>query len=744
MTDHGSLLVKIRQARHLMQRRLILRVGLYWVPSMFMVFAAARVLGTTPMLSACIGLAVFGTCWAIHLVLKRPMLSELDFLLYLNRTSPDLEESAQLMAPTSAEDPLLHRLQREKIKPRLLHHLESRDLWLPALANTHRMLALSLALTIAAAATFVGPISFDFSPASDPRELAVAQSENNKLPTLLAVQVDVTPPAYTGLSTTSGQSLNIEALENSEIRITASFSDSEAKYELLPSGSAAMPFVAQEGNDFVVTLQAERTMLFQFAVRDNDKSQTLDSIYTVSVTRDKKPAIRILDPKSTTLEFSKTAEPVFQLRSQIQDDFGIAETQILASVAKGTGEAVKFRDEVFSFEKKNVGPEGDEYIKNWDLRTLGMEPGDELYFAVVATDNRAPEANTSKSATVIIRWLDEEENELAADGIVTDFVPEYFKSQRQIIIETEQLIADGPVLNKTTFKETSYGLGQAQSDLKQRYGQYLGDEFGEGPGEQLSSVSEPTAEHGNDHDDHEGREERPDVGHDHGETTRLGQSREGASELVAKFGHAHEEADIGPIAKRDPKTLMKKAVNEMWQAELHLMLAEPEKALPFEYEALKFLKLAKQADRIYVKRLGFEPPPVSEEKRLTGELKDIQSRSDTIREEIAPTEDQVLIQKGFIFLNENNEFTDEARAILQELSVYFVKSAEERPAFIAHAAAIEKILLSKSLTPADCRDCKSKVQAALWGLLSAPVSAPQPRRSFYFERDPVIESWVQP
>jgi len=55
---------------------------------------------------------------------------------------------------------------------------------------------------------------------------------------------------------------------------------------------------------------------------------------------------------------------------------------------------------------------------------------------------------------------------------------------------------------------------------------------------------------------------------------------------------------------------MKQAIANMWNAELHLMMSEPALALPYEKEALKFLTQAKNAERIYVKRLGFEPPPV--------------------------------------------------------------------------------------------------------------------------------------
>lgn len=65
----------------------------------------------------------------------------------------------------------------------------------------------------------------------------------------------------------------------------------------------------------------------------------------------------------------------------------------------------------------------------------------------------------------------------------------------------------------------------------------------------------------------------------------------------------------------------------MWDAELHLRLYEPEKSLPFQYEALKYIQEIKNSARIYVHRIGFDPPPIKEESRLTGKIKDIKSYS---------------------------------------------------------------------------------------------------------------------
>ena len=95
--------------------------------------------------------------------------------------------------------------------------------------------------------------------------------------------------------------------------------------------------------------------------------------------------------------------------------------------------------------------------------------------------------------------------------------------------------------------------------------------------------------------------------------------------VIDDYIHFHDDADIGPITARNPVGLMKRALAEMWQAELHLRLAEPAESLPYQYAALDFYNRAREADRIFTRRLGFEPPPVTEERRLTGDIDDVRS-----------------------------------------------------------------------------------------------------------------------
>ena len=89
------------------------------------------------------------------------------------------------------------------------------------------------------------------------------------------------------------------------------------------------------------------------------------------------------------------------------------------------------------------------------------------------------------------------------------------------------------------------------------------------------------------------------------------------------------------------KTLLRSALNEMWQAELHLRQAEPAKALPFEYRALAFIKKVQQAERIYLARVGPELPPIDESRRLGGDRSGFKAPEDLLR--AADREDAPLL-----------------------------------------------------------------------------------------------------
>jgi hypothetical protein len=123
-----------------------------------------------------------------------------------------------------------------------------------------------------------------------------------------------------------------------------------------------------------------------------------------------------------------------------------------------------------------------------------------------------------------------------------------------------------------------------------------------------------------------------DNGYNQGDEKNAGknlshQHKESASDKKASpvndFIHAHDGDEEATFFIQSIKSKLKAAVTIMWDAELYYDYINRKNPLPYQYQALKLLKEISQDSRIYVHRTGFDPPPLKEEKRLTGDLKEI-------------------------------------------------------------------------------------------------------------------------
>lgn len=725
------------------RRRLLWQRLIYTIAAMAVLSLVAVWLGT-PLSTLWQQLLAVTMVFFVQLWLspKWRRLSTDNFMQHLNRRFPDFEESAHLLVLEASALSTMQKLQRERVLPVYQNNLEQVERWQDPI-NYRTAIAVSLGCLLLIFFTdqlktmasrllpdnLVSPVTSHFPSGT---------------PVIKNIAIRIEPPAYTGLAPWETDQLNLEILQNSQVEWSLSFDTNGDEYALQFSDDRQIVLIPGDGMQLHANAVIAKSGLYHLVKTSSNDEQSIGDIYSLSVKLDKAPAIRTIEPEVSTLEIPRDGPAHFTSRALVNDDYGIQNVEILASVAKGSGEGVKFRDEKLQFDQFTETGKGLLYQKQWDLGALGMEPGDEIYFTVIATDNRLPQANTGRSETLIVRWLEDQPPGLAANGLAIDFIPEFFKSQRQIIIDTEQLIEDKPHLLAQAFKDTSYDTGRAQASLKQKYGQYLGDEFDEGSGAQAERLNETNDVEGDEHNPQE---------HDHGgeiNSDNLENNLNSTADIIRLFGHDHGDPEIGPITKRNPVALMKRAVNEMWQAERHLMQAEPELALPFEYEAYKYLKLARQADRIYVKRLGFEPPPVSEERRLTGELEEIPNiRESETKAHTDPGSsqwNQSLLKDIYHILTKysyESKFNNEQREKFSLLSREFTRWSEERALLIRHAATLEQLSLTGRLVPDDCDACLEALKNAVWNLIDESSGQLRHRDTAWYPGDGLIESYQQ-
>ncbi|MBQ4912952.1 tryptophan-rich sensory protein [Maribacter sp. MMG018] len=478
---------------------------------------------------------------------------------------------------------------------------------------------------------FVGPNSSNNTVPEDEVinfQLIDSVASTIAAPKIIEQKVSVQYPDYTNKSTLVTSKMNIEVLEGSRVNWKIRF-DQAVKEVLLQKGDDSLSMVLN-GDTYSASVKADYSDFYTFVFSDSVQNKHLSDLYVMEVYKDEPPIIRVEGlPQFSSFDYD--GPQVLEFSAGLNDDFGVSAVAIVATVSKGTGESVKFREERLGFDtsfKKNS--KNQNLRKKIDLRDLKMEPGDELYFYIEATDTKRPRPNIARTETYFSVVKDTVTDLFAVEGTLgADLMPDYFRSQRQLIIDTEKLISEKSKIEEKEFNYRSNELGFDQKSLRLKYGEFMGDETESAPAP--AEINE-TSEEGNllagyTHD-HDGANEHnlvEDEGHGHEhehEHESDGDSEEQEDPLEA-YVHNHEDPEASTLFANSLKSKLKQAMAEMWDAELYLRLFQPEKSLPYQYKALKLIQEIKNSARIYVHRIGFDPPPIKEDKRLTGDLKEI-------------------------------------------------------------------------------------------------------------------------
>ena len=415
-------------------------------------------------------------------------------------------------------------------------------------------------------------------------------------PSFETASVTVSPPAYTKLPNAKTENLNVRAMIGSSLQWDVMFSHQEnLSVRLANSRGEELAFKKLNGQ-FEYRDKLTGSGLYSIKAYWKDSLVYQSDFYKLEAQPDLAPKI---EPESKELyqyHYLKDQKTI-QVSAKVSDDFRVKQAFIVATLARGSGENVKFREMKFPLTPSDFKEA--KLTQAIDLKVLDFAPGDELYYYWAAVDNKQPEANFTKSDTYFVVYKDTaqvEESQLATMSVNT--VPEYFRSQRQIIIDTEKLIGRRKKIKKEEFNSISNEIGFDQKVLRLRYGQFLGEEFeqniggggGEGPHHDVGGNMLEKFTHKSDAEGEaaENRKSQPEEHHhDHGAESHADDgSKDAIAELMEQYVHAHDDAEVNTFHEQSTRSLLKMALEQMWQSELHLRLYEPEKALPFEHKAL--------------------------------------------------------------------------------------------------------------------------------------------------------------
>ncbi len=567
------------------------------------------------------------------------------------------------------------------------------------------------------------PIDQENSIVFQPKDSAAIKI---KPPVLKEQRVTISYPSYINTSPFSTSNMDIKALEGSRIYWSIKF---DTRVDSVAMEMAGNKHLLQMNKDsYTRSMILNNSGFYNFLFQDTLGGSYVSEIYPLEVFKDQDPVIEMQGLEDfTTFDFNEPKK--LRFKTLITDDFGISEAAIIATVSKGSGESVKFREEKLSFDTPvNTGSKNLHLSKSINLDSLKMEPGDELYFYVETSDLKQPVPNRTRSETYFAVIRDTTSYDFAVEGTMgVDLMPAYFRSQRQLIIDTKKLISEKSQIPKKTFNSRSNELGFDQKALRLKYGEFMGDEAEGSIGnteempalEQEVKSADPLAEYSHNHDgsnehnlvDQSEQDEHPD---------------EEEKDPLHDYLHNHDDPEESTLFTQSLKSKLRQALNEMWDAELHLRLYEPQKSLPFQNRALNLLQEIKNSARIYVHRIGFDPPPIKEDKRLTGTLENVSNfrkTADLEKQMDYPNMRQAVLRLEQL-ITSNKSITSDDRNLFEDAGNELAGIAIDKP-----GNYLETLQQLKWLTEINQYNPEI-LESVQSGLLRAiPIAMPDPTKS---------------
>ena len=512
-------------------------------------------------------------------------IKETDVIRYLDQTYPLLEESCGLLMKPNDLLNRLEQLQVEKTEYAILNMPSQRPL------NGKLALATSLFIIAGIAGLAIIKIPVTRKAAATPVVRpagSTSQPIPEKIPAGIAgVLITIRPPAYTSLGSRTMDKFNLEAEEGAGIHWQLRTTAPVPAVQFIFNDSLTVTLRSPGEAHTIWMLDQMLTGPGYYQVKTGN---TLSEMYKMEMIKDQPPSIHIQTPKPyTTLDFTDPQK--VRMVADISDDYGIQDAYISATVANGSGEAVKFKEQKLTLPGFIPGSKKYTLEKWLFLSDMGMHPGDELYFYVFAMDNHKQESRSDVYQVTI----QDTTQLMSLDGLTfgINIKPEYFRSERQIIMETEQLLKDKSSISETAFKNKSNDLGIDQKLLRLRYGKFLGEE---------SETDIP----GGDEDVQKALSDPGNFGN--------------AGLVLDKFTDKHDNSEDASFFDPQTKKQLKATLTEMWNAELQLRTFKPQEAIAYEYKALRLLKDLQQKSRAYVAKSSFKTVALKPEKRLTGDL----------------------------------------------------------------------------------------------------------------------------
>ena len=295
------------------------------------------------LLSSLAGVVVF-LVRANHYKLHK--LNDNMFARYLNTRYPPLKESADLLIRNERELTPLQQLQKIQTRQQF-------DSIYPTIQLPHHLLQ-AVGIFVGCLLAYFVLTAFSVTPkrtltGETPNTVQeIKPATGDTLATFIkSLTININPPRYTLLNPSRSTHPHISVPDGSMVTWLAIFTSEVKNVKIIISGRDSTELKYTSNNTYSIQKTIASSGFYQIqwtALRATYRSD----YYKIEVTEDQAPKVEI----SNLLQFTKlrlTDNLNVEVNSLLRDDYGMVDAVIIATVSKGSGESVKFREEKLRF-----------------------------------------------------------------------------------------------------------------------------------------------------------------------------------------------------------------------------------------------------------------------------------------------------------------------------------------------------------------------------------------------------------
>ncbi|MFQ5571653.1 MAG: hypothetical protein ACE5G0_18385, partial [Rhodothermales bacterium] len=294
------------------------------------------------LVAAGIGIAG-GIVW-----LRRKSIDAELIAVHLDRTNPTLEESTALLLHAPDTLRLIERIQQRRVFE-AFHRLQQ-PLAVPGkgLLIAGGLLGLSIVFSGAMALWAPRPLANRTGSHGTPVRLQPVSTDSLTDPVQVeTARVTVTPPPYTGQPSSTSDDLHLDVLQHATATWEVTLDQPIVQGRLLFSDGDTLTMQSDDSR----TYRAQRALrysgfyLLEFVPREG--ALVRSDYYPITVTEDIPPVLTVVHPESRTV-IEPGTPPRVAVKVLADDDYGLDSVRLVATVSKGSGENVKFREQALA------------------------------------------------------------------------------------------------------------------------------------------------------------------------------------------------------------------------------------------------------------------------------------------------------------------------------------------------------------------------------------------------------------